>query len=554
MFGERFKIYWVSLLTLCSVAGEVLKEQSDKYCATVTHITDSICEDVSETVSVCTLPRLGYFSREEYIPCSEVLVLADIDRYRVIRDGVHANCNNTELLPPEYFDFLDQTNIVLQSREEIDACTPTGLLGIVHLILDIPSFVAKGTSVSNAGIWGHRAYPKVSPLSFPDITSFVESVASLPPGKIPSVVSHRGILDAIHRYKPLPDLGDDVLSIIDSFLDMSLERLIIKMFATTMKRSIRVSTRSIRPTDDEVIEHMQLLQIFVRFMDQLARLNGPDLFNSMVPRDLLLFMIYDYSVGISIMKPGSITATMRKFNVKNFERIPITLANTPPGFFTSLVEQHAIPYMVILGGTFDLVTVFEFEALVLKLLQFSWSANPTESAPEVVEQDPRPNADDVFVHALLVMVYQMGMDAGLVDRVIPFDRILNGTVSTNIYHQTLQAVRIQKHNYLDMAAALVCRLDIGPDAALTFFKLLKQQNLEQLEATTSPILHDLFSHRFIPIESGFLDEDPLGVLLPTPDEWGVNKLFVKFRATLGSRMYQNVYQESSDDQDSSVVV
>jgi hypothetical protein len=177
-------------------------------------------------------------------------------------------------------------------------------------------------------------------------------------------------------------------------------------------------------------------------------------------------------------------------------------------------------------------------------LYFSWSALQQIDDPvaTAAEHNPRPNSDDVFAHAMLIMVYEMGINANvtMIDR-IPYDRILNGTVWAGSYLKTLQSLRIDKHNYLDMAAALVCRLDIGHDAALTFFKLLKKQNLEYVEATSASVLHSQRSHRVIPIKPGFLDEDPIRLHMPVPDEWGVNNLYVKFRATLGSRMNEEIY-------------
>jgi len=330
---------------------------------------------------------------------------------------------------------------------------------------------------------------------------------------------------------------------------MSPQRLIMKMYTIALKRSLRVSTRPIRPTDDEVMLHMHLMKIFLQYMDKLQALNGDVLFNTIVPRDLLLFMIHHYTAGISISKPLSRIATMRWFEVKNSQGIPITLANTPPGFFTSLVEQHAAPYFVITGGSFDEVSETEFENLVLKFLDFSWSAVGTAPDPAghdagIDEPNSRPNSDDIFTHAMLVMVYQMAIDTGVAGiDVVPYDRIFNGTVSTNVYKKIFENFKIEKHNYLDLATALVCRLDISRDAALTFFKLLKKQNLETVEATTATQLHKHFSHRFIPIEAGYLEEDPLAIHWPVPDEWGVNNMYVKFRATIGSRMNQDIYHD-----------
>ena len=549
MFGVRLRILFFSFEVLCASSSlELTKDQQDRFCRTVTHLPDSECVPISESDSVCTLPRFMYTSEEQFIDCSHSIIFVVINRYREIRENIHEGCNNTDILPVDYFEFLDQASNLFGDPADTTSCSPTGLLDIIHLVLDIPSFTAWGMSGSNADIWGGRAFPTLSPLSFPDITAFTESVSSLPPGKRPSVYSHWITLQTLYRYRPHAALSDDVFSIIDEFLDMSPERLLIKMYAMALKRSLRVSTRPIRPTDDEVLEHFHLLSIFIDYMDKLRGVNGNDLFNAIVPRDLLLFMIHQYSAGISIMKPLSSSATVRRFEVKNAQHAPITLANTPPGFFTSLVEEHANPYFVILGGSFDEVSEREFENLVLKFLDFSWSAVPVAPDPGDLEPLPgpntRPNPDDVFTHAMLVMVYQMAIDAGVAGiEEVPYDRILNGTVSKNIYRKTLERLRIQKYNYLDLAAALVCRLDISHDAAMTFFKLLKNQNLETVEATTASLLHKQFSHRFIPIEAGYLDENPIAIHLPVPDEWGVNNLYLKFRATLGSRMNEDIYHD-----------
>ena len=158
----------------------------------------------------------------------------------------------------------------------------------------------------------------------------------------------------------------------EGFLDIYPERFIMKMFSVALKRSLRVSTRPVRPTDNEVLEHIQLLEVFVQYIDELRNIN--EHFNSLVPRDLLLFMIHQYSAGISIAKPMSINATRRRFKVKNSRSTSIILVNTPPEFFTSLVENHLTPYFEIIGGSFDQVSADEFENLVAKLLDFSWSA------------------------------------------------------------------------------------------------------------------------------------------------------------------------------------
>jgi hypothetical protein len=300
-----------------------------------------------------------------------------------------------------------------------------------------------------------------------------------------------------------------------------------------------------------------MMKTFMKYMRNLQAMNGIDVFNSIVPRDLLLFIVHHYTAGISPFKEGSIVATSRRFEVKNAKRAPITIANTPPGFFTTLIERHVGPYLTLTGGSFDDITPSEFEDLVSQFLKFSWSAmDPVSPLSQeealnngsMFEDDSRPDSEDVLVHALLVMVYKMGIVVGVpgVDS-IPFDRILNGTISTNVYRATLERLTIDEHNYLDMAAALVCRLDIGAGPALTFFKLLKKMKIEEIEATTASKLHVQFSHRFIPIENGFLEEEPLALHLPFPDEWGVNRLYALFRATVGSRMNKYIFETSDDD-------